>query len=360
MSETADPRPTRTSRWPALVALALSLTLIAAACGSSGDGGSSDDSSGDGGAGGSGAINISGSSTVEPISARAAELFNDDVNADIEITVNGPGTGDGFAVFCTGETDVSDASRTIKGEEATTCADNGVNYVELLIAFDGIAVLTNPANEAIACLSFADLYALLGAEADGNSLWSDSNGLAAELGSDVAPYPEADLFISAPGTESGTYDSLIEIALEDIGAERLGEDAATFIRQDFAGQANDNVIIEGIAGNESSLGWVGFAFADGAGDTVTSVAVAEAPGGNCVEPTVETIADGTYPVSRPLYIYVNTDRIAENPALAEYIDFYLGDGYVPSVTEAFGDSGYVALPDDLLAETISAWDAARG
>ncbi|MDH4170353.1 MAG: substrate-binding domain-containing protein, partial [Acidimicrobiia bacterium] len=310
MHETQN-RTTRVRRLSAVLALLLSFALVAAACGSNEDNG--DTSSADDTSSATGAINISGSSTVEPISARAAELFNDDVNGDVEITVSGPGTGDGFAVFCEGETDISDASRAIKDDEAATCEANGINYVELLVAFDGIAVLTSPDNDAVDCLAFADLYALLGAEAQDNANWSDADAVAAELGSTVAPYPDAPLFVSAPGTESGTYDSFIEIALEDLGAERLGEDAETYIRSDFAGQANDNVIIEGIAGNDASLGWVGFAFADGAGDAVKILAVSEEPGGECVSPTIETIADSSYPVSRPLYIYVNTDKLAANP-----------------------------------------------
>ncbi len=347
------------------MAVLMLLALVAAACGSDDDGGdglAADDGAADDADGSdlSGTINVSGSSTVEPITTRAAELFNDDVAGGVEITVDGPGTGDGFAVFCAGETDISDASRQIKDSEAEDCTSNGIEFTELLVAFDGIAVMTNPDNAAVECLSFADLYALLGAEADGSGSWGDNDGVAAELGSTVAPYPDAELFISAPGTESGTYDSFIEIVLEGIGEERLGEDAETFVRRDFAGQADDNVIVQGIAGNDTSLGWVGFAFADENADVVKTLAISEEPGGECVEPTIETIADGSYPVARGLYIYVNDAKAAGSPALAAFVDFYLGEGYADSVTKAFGDTGYVALPDDLLAETTAAWNASLG
>ncbi len=343
-----------------VVALALVFALVVAACGTSADAPSeeADGSGGDAGSDLSGTINVSGSSTVEPITTRAAELFNDDVAGGVEITVDGPGTGDGFAVFCAGETDISGASRPIKESEAEDCAANGIEYTELLVAFDGIAVMTNPANAAVECLSFADLYALLGAEAEGSGSWADNDEVAAELGSTVAPYPDAELFVSAPGTESGTYDSFIEIVLEGIGEERLGEDAESFVRQDFAGQADDNVIIQGIAGNDTSLGWVGFAFADENADLVKTLAISEEPGGECVSPTVETIADGSYPVSRELYVYVNNAKAAENAALRAFVDYYLADGYTESVTEAFGETGYVALPDELLAATTDAWNAA--
>ncbi len=305
-----------------------------------------------------GNINVSGSSTVEPISRRAAELY-EEICADTVITVNGPGTGDGFALFCDGETDISDASRPIKDTEAETCAANGIEFTELKVAFDGIAVLTSPANEAVSCLSFVDLYALLGGESEGFERWSDADDLGAALGSDVAPYPDAELVISAPGTESGTYDSFIEIVLEGLAEESQGSDAQ-FIRQDFSGNANDNIIIEGIAGADTSIGWVGFAFADENADRVKSLAVASEPGGECVDPTTESIADGSYPVSRSLYIYVNNAKVSDNPAIVGYLDHYLGDGYTESVTEAFGDSGYVELPADQLEATRAAWEAAKG
>ncbi len=300
---------------------------------------------------GAGNINVSGSSTVEPITFRAAELY-EDVCPDTIVDVDGPGTGDGFKLFCDGETDISDASRQIKDSEAELCADAGIEYTEILVAFDGIAVMTNPANEAVSCLAFADLYALLGGESNDVENWSDANDLATSLGSTVAPFPDAPLDISGPGTESGTYDSFIEIVLEGV-AEEHGNEDGPFVR-DFSGNAEDNVIIEGIAGSDTSLGWVGFAFADENADRVKTLEVSEAPGGDCVAPTIETIADGSYPVSRGLYIYVNNEKMESNPALAGFIDFYLHDGYNESVTKAFGETGYVALPEDILATSQSA------
>ncbi len=291
-----------------------------------------------------GAVNISGSSTVEPVSAKVAELA-EDAGSAIQVTVDGPGTGDGFAVFCEGETDISDASRAIKEEEAATCEENGINYVELKIAFDGIAVLTNPANADVTCLTFEQIYALMGPEAEGTvSNWSDAD----------AALPDASFDISAPGPESGTYDSFIEIVLEGL-AEENGIEEEPFIRQDFSGNADDNVLIQGITGSDSSFGWVGFAFAEANADSVKVIEVDEGEG--CVTPTIETIADGSYPVARDLFIYVNTDKAAENEALTAYVDFYLGEAYEEAVTQAFGDAGgYVALPDDILAETLAAWE----
>jgi phosphate transport system substrate-binding protein len=323
----------------------VALGLLFAGC-------SSDDTSG---GETSGSINISGSSTVEPISSRVAELF-DQAGNTAEITVDGPGTGDGFEVFCAGETDVSDASRPISAEEVADCAANNIEFIELKIGFDGIAVITNPANTSVQCLSFADLYALVGPESEGFGDWSDAQALATELGSSTT-LPSGALDITAPGTESGTYDSFIEIALADIAEERvaagkISEDQAEITRSDYTSQANDNAILQAIEGSDTSFGWVGFAFAEEAGDQVKELSIAEAPGGECVAPTAETIADGSYPLSRSLYIYVNKANAENNSALADYVDFYLGDGYV-----AVGEVGYVPLPESELSATEAVWTA---
>ena len=129
----------------------------------------------------SGTITVSGSSTVEPISTGVAELLKES-NPDFNYTIEGPGTGDGFKRFCKGETDISDASRKIKDEEAATCKAAGIDYIELQIAFDGITVMTSPENTAIECLSFPDLYALVGPESQGFAKWSDAQALGTELG----------------------------------------------------------------------------------------------------------------------------------------------------------------------------------
>ena len=150
----------------------------------------------------SGAVTVSGSSTVEPISTGVAELLKQ-ASPDFNYTIEGPGTGDGFKRFCAGETDISDASRKIKDAEAEACKAAGIEYTELKIAFDGLTVMTNPANDAIACLSFADLYALLGPESTGFDTWAKGAAIAKELGSNTV-LPDAPLVITGPGEESGT------------------------------------------------------------------------------------------------------------------------------------------------------------
>jgi phosphate transport system substrate-binding protein len=300
------------------------------------------------------AVVISGSSTVEPISSIVTEDFAA-ANPGFEFSVDGPGTGDGFARFCAGETDISDASRAISDEEVAACEEAGIPWVELKIGVDGISVLTSTANDAVGCLSFLDLYALLGPESQGLDEWSAANNLADELAAELgdefgvsnAPYPDEPLEVTAPGEESGTYDSFLELVFEDIAEVRGTEPVA---RPDYTPSGDDNVIIQGISGSDTSLGWVGFAFYEENPEAVRAV---EVDGGDgCVAPTAETIASNEYPISRDLFIYVNTDKAAENPALVEFVDYYLSDQGVAAVEEA----GYIPLTADALEESRAAWD----
>ena len=192
-----------------ILAGALALTLVAAACGSDDDDSTTTDAPAgteapestddmtettddmsettdapDEGGGASGSIFVSGSSTVEPISIAAGNAFAD-ANPDVAITVEGPGTGDGFAKFCNGETDVSDASRAIKAEEAENCEASGIDFIELKVAVDGLSVITSAENEAVECLSFVDLYALLGPDATGINNWADASAAADEIAATV-------------------------------------------------------------------------------------------------------------------------------------------------------------------------------
>ena len=351
-----NPSPTR------IGALALVAAFAVAACGggaspapaSQAPGASSPAETPAGSAAGgvSGSISVSGSSTVEPISTGVAELFKE-ANPDFNYTIEGPGTGDGFKRFCAGETDISDASRKIKDEEAAACKAAGIEYTELKIAFDGLTVMTNPANDAIACLSFADLYGLIGPESTGFDTWAKAATIAKELGSNTV-LPDAPLVITGPGEESGTFDSFVELALAKT-AEARGKKGKT-TRPDYAASANDNTIIEGVSGSDTSLGWVGFAFAEEYPDKVKELAVSKDPNGTCVAPTAETIGDGSYPLSRSLYIYVNKAKAAANPAIVSYVDFYLADGTISTVLETVP---YVNLPASDLEATRATWDSSR-
>ena len=297
-----------------------------------------------------GDVFVTGSSTVEPIAVLVSELADEMSGGDLAVTVEGPGTGDGFKKFCAGEADVSDASRRIKDEEAASCAEAGVEYVELAIAIDGISVATSPNNTAITCLDIPALYALVGPESEGFSKWSDANALATELGSTAGQLPDAPLTITGPGPESGTYDSFVEFAIKGIASEREKDTAA---RTDYTQSANDNLIVEGIEGSDTSLGWVGFAYYEAEQDRMKALEIDKGEG--CVAPTAETIADGSYPFSRTLYMYVSVKSLTENPAVASYVDLFLSEQGIAKVTEA----GYVALAADKLAATQQAWADAR-
>jgi phosphate transport system substrate-binding protein len=313
--------------------------LVAAACGDDGtDGGGSDLE---------GSLNISGSSTVEPITSLVAEKFQSQ-NPGVTVAVDGPGTSDGFELFCNGETDISDASRAIAEEEVAACEANGIRPIEIEVALDALTVIGNPANP-LSCLAFGDLYALFGPESEGIGTWAEAEPLADELGGNGG-FPSAPLTIVAPGEESGTYGSFIEIALEDIAAERGEPDDQ--LQSDYQISADDNVIVDNAAGTEGGLGFVGFSFAENAGDSVKKF---EIDGGDgCVEPSADNVVNGSYPISRSLYIYVNPNKIEENPALAPFVDFYLSDEGLASVEEV----QYVSLPTERIEASRSAWESA--
>lgn len=312
----------------------------------------------------SGGVDIHGSSTVFPISNAVAEDLAS-VNPEFSYVVGEEGTGDGFELFfCVGQADISDASRPIRAadpatteqEEAELCEANGVEWVELKVAFDGLAVITS-INNPIECLTFADLYALMGPETDAITNWNDAETIAHELGS-TTDLPDAPLSITAPGDESGTYDSFIELALGDIVEERFPDDPDTNMRlrtpgDIYVASSNDNAIIQGVAGFDTSLGFVGLAYAEENTDTVKILGVDGGDG--CVVPSIETVSDGSYPISRPLFIYPNLGRAVENQTIVQYVDYYLSDAGVANAAEV----GYVALPANELQATRDAWEAAK-
>lgn len=305
--------------------------MIASGCGGSDNAEGSDGLSGD--------IFISGSSTVEPISVRVAELF-EEVTIRIQVDVEGPGTGDGFKKFCAGDSDISDASRRIKDSEAEECANAGIEYAEILVAVDGIAVMTNKDNDLVECLTFEDLYGLIGPESDGVDRWARANDVTAH------GLPDVPLDIFGPGEESGTYDSFVEIVLEDIAEER-GQDAAT--RSTYNPSGDDNVILSGLQSSDTSLGWVGFAFATNAsGAKLLDIDA----GDGCIPATADTIASNEYPIARNLYIYVNSSKAAESAALRAFVDFYVTTGLDQAVAEV----GYVELTDEIKAQVAAAWN----
>lgn len=342
---------TRRSR--TLAAAFASFALVATACGdatSPSTDGTAPDAMGDL----AGTVLIAGSSTVGPISELVSEDFssaNPGVSAPVEIT----GTGGGFKDrFCAGETVINNASRQMKDSEKELCAENGIeNILELKVGIDGMTVMTSQANDSgIECLNFNEIYALVGPESGDVSSWSDANALVAELGGGHNDaLPDVALATAGPGTESGTYDSFWELALEGIMDDRGQTDK---FRPDWSGNNDDNVIIQGIAGNTYSFGWVGFAYFVEVSDQVMAFDI-EDENGNCITPTEETIASNEYPLSRDLYVYVNLDALdtEDGDAIAGYVDYYLSDAGYDLVAEG----GYVQLTPDAWSATKAAWDA---
>ena len=254
----------------------------------------------------SGSIRIDGSSTVFPFAQAAAELFNDD-NPDVKISVGEAGTSGGFEKFCAGEIDISDASRPIEPEEVDACKKGGVSYTEIPVANDGISITTNPALE-ISCLTTDQLKQLWNTAAVGNY---------SELGKDAdtgQPLPDAEVSLYGPGTDSGTFDYFTDVIN---GLEGRSRD-------DYQPSEDDNVLVEGVAGDQNGLGYFGFSYYAQNQDTLNLVSVDDGKG--CVAPSNETIQSGEYsPLSRPLFMYPSADAISK-PEVTAYMQ-YVVDNY---------------------------------
>ncbi|WP_419863205.1 PstS family phosphate ABC transporter substrate-binding protein [Candidatus Poriferisodalis sp.] len=335
--------------WLKLVATLFAFALVAAACGGeSAEAGTATGSGADDQL--SGSISVTGSSTVEPITNLLAEAFAE-AHPGVAFSVAGPGSGDGHKAAAAGEVPVWNSSRQIQDSEAADINAAGIEFIELRVAIDGISVVTAAGNDAIDCLSFEDLYSLVGDEATGFGDWADANTLNAELGG-TGPFSSGALEIFAPGEESGTFDSFIEIALEHVWEHRVEEghaDENFAVRPDYNASANDNVIIDGVSGNQTSLGWVGFAFAD---ENRDKVKLLEVDGGDgCVAPTPETIASAEFPIARFLYTYIDA-AYASDPAVKAFVDFMLSDEGQTYVV----DAGYVNLSPADLEQSRSNWN----
>jgi ABC-type phosphate transport system substrate-binding protein len=207
-----------------------------------------------------------------------------------------------------------------------------------------------------ACLSFADIYSLVGPESTGFDNWTAGQEIATALGS-TTTFPDSPLSITGPGEESGTFDSFVELVLEGPAEERQIPEEEWTTRPDYTSSPNDNAIVTGVADSAGSLGWVGFAFFEENLDTLRAFEVSKDAGGTCVAPTAETIASNEYPISRDLFIYVSKQKLAANPAVVAYVDYYLSAGTIDTVLTTVP---YVPLPAEALAETGAAWTTAKG
>ena len=277
------------------------LALGATACGGDDDNGSANASSGGGDL--SGTIKIDGSSTVAPFAQAAQEAFQGE-NPNVKITVGTSGTGGGFEKFCAGETDISDASRPIKTDDAKeglACDKAAIKYGEVQIANDGIAVVTNK-DLKVDCLTTDEL----------KKLWN--KGSKVQNLSDVkSGLPSTKLSLYGPGTDSGTFDFFT--------GEINGEEGAT--RDDYQASEDDNQLVQGVSGDAGGLGYFGFSYYEGNQDKLNLVGVDS--GSGCVKPSKETIQDGSNkPLSRPLFMYPKSASIAK-PHVKAFMDFVVAN-----------------------------------
>jgi phosphate transport system substrate-binding protein len=313
-------------RVPVGVGLLLALSLVLAACGGGAGGGGQGGDAGEGGGNVSGQIAVEGSSTVLPITQAAAEAFSQE-NPDVRISVGGAGTGDGFEALCAGETQISDASRPIDPkEEIPACEENGIEYIEIPVAYDGISVVVNPQNDFATGITLEELKALWEPEAEGQiTRWSQVR----------SGWPDQEITLYGPGTESGTFDFFTD--------QVVGEEGAS--RSDYQASEDDNVLVQGVSGDPNALGYFGFSYYEVNQDKLKALAV------DGVEPNTETIRSGEYPLSRPLFVYVNTQALEENKAVAPFVDFYLDN------LNAFVEQArYVTLPEGLAQESYKQWE----
>ncbi len=269
-----------------------------------------------------GTILVDGSSTVAPITQAVAEEFAK-VYPQVRVPVGISGTGGGFKKFCNGETDISDASRPIKPSEVELCQKNGIEYIELPVAFDGLAVMVNPANNFASCLTVEELKKIWEPAAEGViTNWSQVR----------EGFPNQPLTLYGAGTDSGTYDYFT--------AAIVGKEGAS--RGDFLPSEDDNVLVQGIAGDTNALGFFGLAYYEENTDKLKLVAIDNGDG-NCVLPDITTVSQGTYqPLSRPLFIYVNRARVDEKDEISLFIDFYL-----KNAGELSREVGYIPLTDEI-------------
>ena len=287
------------------VACVLALALVLVGCG----GGSTN------------SVSVDGSSTVFPLTEAVAEEFMTN-NQGARVNVGVSGTGGGFSKFLRGETAINDASRPIAPGEKEKARENGIEYIELPVAYDGLAVVVHPENDWVDCLTVDELKQIWRPDSEINR-WSQIRD----------DFPDRPLDLYGPGTASGTYDYFTEAI--------VGEAEAS--RSDFTASEDDNVLVQGITGTETSLGYFGLAYYENNADDLKALGVdpdSTGGGASCVQPSAETVQNGTYrPLSRPLFIYVNKAKIT--PTVEKFVEFYL-----QNASELATDVGYVGMPDD--------------
>lgn len=284
---------TRITKSAAFAATLAAAALVLSACGGQPtDGGDAE--------GLTGSVTADGSSTVAPLAEAAADFFRD-VEPGVNVTVATSGTGGGFKAFCAGETDISDASRPIKDEEAATCAEAGIEYTEIVIANDGLAVVINTENDWADELTVEQL----------NTIWApESEGVITSWNQVDPSFPDVPLALFGAGTDSGTFDYFTDAINGEEGA----------IRADYSPSEDDNITVQGVAGAEGGIGFFGLSYVEENADLIKAVTV------DGVYPTVETVQDGSYtPLGRPLFIYVNNASYTDKPQVKAFVDYFVSE-----------------------------------
>lgn len=298
---------------PGFVRLLLAVLPLAmlSACGGGGGG---DESSGL-----QGEVVIDGSSTVYPISEAIANAFYDQYS-NVRATVAVSGTGGGFKRFVEGETDISDASRHISWEEFEKCRENGVSFIEVPVAYDGLSVVVNPENDWVDKLTVEQLTQIF--QEGGAKTWNEVN----------SDWPDRPIKIYAPGTQSGTFDYFREVVVGDEGS----------MRSDMSTSEDDNQLVTGVAGEHAAIAFFGASYYFNNEDDLRAVPVVNPETGEAVMPSAENVASGAYaPFSRPLFIYIS-ERALGRPEVKVFVEFYLDNA-----AEMAERVDYVALPESL-------------
>ena len=266
-------------------------------------------------------IKIDGSSTVYPITKEIAERFQVSKKEPVAIDVEFSGTGGGFDKFCRGETDISNASRPIQLDEMAACNQAEVRYIELPVAFDALTVVVNPQNDWLDSITLEEL----------EKIWSPAAEQKITRWNQIrSSFPDRPLNIYAPGTDSGTFDYFTEAVMGEAGASRT----------DYTASEDDDILVKGVSQDPNALAYFGLAYYEQHADEMKAVAIDS--GNGAILPSRETVEQAQYqPLARPLFIYINAVSAQNNPALRQFIDFYL-----EQAPETVNEVGYVPLPEE--------------
>ncbi|QID34022.1 PstS family phosphate ABC transporter substrate-binding protein [Pampinifervens florentissimum] len=267
-------------------------------------------------------IKIDGSSTVYPITEGIAEEFQKAKRGAVKVTVGISGTGGGFKKFCRGETDISNASRPILAKEMEECRKNGIQYIELPVAYDGLAVVVNPRNNWATCMTVEQLREIWKPESQGKKfMWSDLD----------PKWPKQEIKLCGAGSDSGTFDYFTEAI---VGKAKSS-------RGDYTASEDDNVLVQFAQRERGALCYFGLAYVEENKGKIKAIQIKNPKTGQCVAPTYQAVQNGTYqPLSRPLFIYVNAKAVRERPEVREFVEFYL-----KNAGKISKQVGYIALPD---------------